>query len=133
MEIKKELLEKARQAKSPEELAALAKENGIELSSEQAAAYFAKLGSEDNGLSDDELDNVAGGGCGSEEVDYRIKVCPTGKGCIYYVCAACGKSADSCSCRPQEDATCGTCTHIRHKSNGQSVCNSPYIRPKLPV
>ena len=60
----RELMEKARQVKSPEELLALAKENDIELSAEQAKAHFERLnGSEE--LEDDELDNVAGG-CGEE-------------------------------------------------------------------
>ena len=57
----RELLEKARQAKSPEELLALAKENDIELSDERAKALFDTL----NGtaeLSDEELANAAGGG-----------------------------------------------------------------------
>ena len=35
-----ELIEKAKSAKSPEELFALAKENGVELTEESAAAYF---------------------------------------------------------------------------------------------
>ena len=53
---------KAREAKSAEELLALAAENGIEMTEESANAYFEQL--HQNGeLSDDELDNVAGGGC----------------------------------------------------------------------
>ncbi len=57
-----ELLEKARTAGSPEELAALARENGYELTEESADEYFARL-NKGGELSDDELDNVAGGGC----------------------------------------------------------------------
>ncbi len=56
-----ELLEKAKQAKTPEELAALAKENGQELTAEEAKAYFAMLNPKTGELSDDELDDVAGG------------------------------------------------------------------------
>ena len=56
-----ELLEKAKQAKTPEELAALAKGNGIELTAESAKAYFAKHNSKSGEHSDDELDSVAGG------------------------------------------------------------------------
>ena len=57
---KKELLEKAKQANSPEELLALAKENDVELTEEQSKELFDKLksGSE---LSDDELEAIAGG------------------------------------------------------------------------
>ena len=62
MELSKELLEKAKEAKSAEELLTLAKENGAEITSEEAAAYFAQL-NKSGELSDEELDNVAGGGC----------------------------------------------------------------------
>ena len=58
-----ELIEKAKQAKTAEELATLAKENGAEMTAEEANTYFAKLNPQSGELSDDELDNVAGGGC----------------------------------------------------------------------
>lgn len=58
-----ELLEKAKQAASAEEILALAKENGVEMTKEQANACYAKLNPTSGELSDDELDNVAGGGC----------------------------------------------------------------------
>ncbi len=61
-----ELIKKARQAKTPEEIEALAGENGIDLTKEQANVYFAQL-HQSKELSDDELDNVAGGGCGGEK------------------------------------------------------------------
>ena len=66
MEINKELLAKAKEMKTPEELMALAKENGVELTEESAAAYFDRLHPQTGELSDDELDNVAGGGCYSK-------------------------------------------------------------------
>lgn len=62
--INNELLEKAKQAKSVEELLALAKENGAELTDEQAKAYYAQLTTSGE-IADDELENVAGGGCHS--------------------------------------------------------------------
>ena len=58
-----ELVNKARKAESVEELLALAKENGIELTNEQAKEYFAQLNPTKGELSDDELEDVAGGGC----------------------------------------------------------------------
>ena len=58
-----ELIEKAKSAKTPEELMALAKENGMELTEESAKAYLDLLHPQTGELSDDELDNVAGGGC----------------------------------------------------------------------
>ena len=61
--MEKDLLVKAKQAKNPEELMSLAKENGIEMTEESAKAYFEQLHPKTGELADDELDNVAGGGC----------------------------------------------------------------------
>ena len=58
-----ELILKAKEASSAEELMALAKENGMEMTEEQAQAYF-DVTHKTGELADDELDNVAGGGCG---------------------------------------------------------------------
>ena len=90
-----ELIAKAKAAKSAEELLALAKDNNMELTEEEAKTYFEQLNA--NGIvSDDELDVVAGGcgddeyilkcrGCGSTEIDdchdaingqyYRCRIC----------------------------------------------------------
>ena len=57
-----ELIAKAKEAGSAEELLAMAKENDIELTGEQAKEYYDRLHASGE-LSDDELDNVAGGGC----------------------------------------------------------------------
>ncbi len=59
----KNLILKAKEAKSVEELIALAKENGVELNEEDAKMYFEQLNAKKGELSDDELDAVAGGGC----------------------------------------------------------------------
>lgn len=64
MNLSKELIEKAKQAKTVEELSGLAKAENIELSADEAARIFAKL-NENGELSDEELDNVSGGGCGT--------------------------------------------------------------------
>ncbi len=58
----KEMLEKAKTAKSAEELLEMAKEAEIELSEEKAKDIFSRLNS-DGELSDEELGAVAGG-CG---------------------------------------------------------------------
>ena len=63
MNISKELIEKAIQAKTAEELLEMAKAQHIELTVEQAAKAFAEL-NKTGELSDEELDNVSGGGCG---------------------------------------------------------------------
>ena len=62
MKISKELLEKAKTAKSAEELLEMAKTEKIELTAEEAAKAFEEL-NKNGELSDEELDNVAGGGC----------------------------------------------------------------------
>ena len=67
MKISKELLEKAKTAKSAEELLAMAKAENIELTEKQAAKAFAEF-NKTGELSDEELDNVAGG-CGGRDYE----------------------------------------------------------------
>ena len=57
-----ELIAKAKTAESAEKLFEIAKENGVELTAEEAKTYFAQLNA-NGAVSDDELDVVAGG-CG---------------------------------------------------------------------
>ena len=64
MKFTDEMLEKAKTAKSAEELLAMAKAENIELTEEQAAKAFAELNKAGE-LSDEELDNVSGG-CGRD-------------------------------------------------------------------
>ena len=58
-----EMIEKAKAAKSAEELIALAKDNGVEMTADEAATYFAQLNPKSGELDDDDLDTVAGGAC----------------------------------------------------------------------
>ena len=60
-----EMIEKAKATNSADELLTLAKENGIEMTEDEAATYFSQLNPKSGELSDDDLDNVAGGlgGC----------------------------------------------------------------------
>jgi predicted ribosomally synthesized peptide with nif11-like leader len=67
-----EMLEKAKSAKSAGELLIIAKENGFDLTEEQANAYFAKLNPSTGALSDEELDNVSGG-C---NIVWTYRTCP---------------------------------------------------------
>ena len=60
-EITEEMVEKAMQCKTAEELMALAKAEGIEITKAEAEAYLAEL--TDVELDDKVLKNVAGGGC----------------------------------------------------------------------
>ena len=58
-ELTKEMIEKAMQCETAEDLMALAKSEGIELTKEEAEAYLAEL--EDFELDEGMLRNVAGG------------------------------------------------------------------------
>ena len=59
--ITKEILEKASHCKTADQLVALAKDNGITLTKEEAEAYMAEMDNME--LDEDALDNVAGGMC----------------------------------------------------------------------
>ena len=60
-----EIIEKAKGAKTAHELLELAKAEGINITFDDAVTYFAQLNPKSGELSDDDLDNVAGGlgGC----------------------------------------------------------------------
>ena len=108
MQFTPEQLTKAKSAKNAEELLALAKENGMELTEEEAAKYFADLHKEGE-LSDDELDNVSGG-CGEEPKapeEYTVKSgwSPSCDG-QYRI----GIDARDKTCLP--DKCCGRCAHF---------------------
>ena len=57
----KEQLNMAMQCETAEELIALAKQGGYEITKEEAEAFL--LENEDCELDEEDLDNVAGGGC----------------------------------------------------------------------
>lgn len=93
-----EIIEKLKDAQSAEELIVLAKEYGVVLSNEAAEAQFAELHAKQGELSDDELDNVSGGGCG--EYHY-CPVCgaeplwsSNGDGGVNIRCPGCGAILD---------------------------------------
>lgn len=92
---KEEVVKKAMQSRTPEDLIVIAKEYGQDLDSTQAAKIFEKIHPETKVLSDDELDMVAGGkgggsleceSCGSENVEERHP----GGGKVLFICNACG-------------------------------------------
>ena len=81
------MIEKAREVKTAEELLLLVKENEIEMTSDEAATYFAQLNPKSGELDDDELDNVAGGACGNKAEVKDI----TGSEDQFHGCFKCGK------------------------------------------
>ena len=118
MEFTKELLEKARGADSAEALLALAKENNYEMTAEEAEAYFAQM-HKSGELSDEELENVSGGGCRKNghlvvtvgyscEDHWVCKNCGSGyirtlselhDNMVIKACAQCGGSISCNNCR----------------------------------
>ena len=92
----KELLKQAKAAKSAVELLELAKVNSVELTEAEAESYFAQL--HQNGeLSDEELDNVAGGGgCKVQEFAQKTNDLKVGDVIRAYVPMV--GSYESCSC-----------------------------------
>ena len=58
--VKKDLIEKLKKARNPEELVSIAKENGIKVTKEAAQCYFCRQLRESE-LSDKELNKVVGG------------------------------------------------------------------------
>lgn len=84
-----ELILKAKAVQNSEELLALAKENGVELTEESAAAYFEQLNKKGE-LTDDELGNVSGGGC---HHNGALVVTPLGY-CSEWTCGECGSGAE---------------------------------------
>ncbi len=129
MNITPELIESAKKAKSIEELLALAKENGFELSEEEAKAYYEQF-HKTGEMSDDELDNVAGGGCYTK--DGRM-VTTVGNWCNNFVCKKCGGNIDMGSVSGS-DRACGTCggpvycntCKLCTYEKGLWLCNNPY-------
>ena len=75
-EITTEMLEKAKTASSAAELAAIAKECGMELTGEQAQKCFDQLHPPVGECADEELGNIAGGGCGKSGSAEDVTPCP---------------------------------------------------------
>ena len=73
MKFTDEMLEKAKTAKSAEELLAMAKAENIELTEKQAAKAFAEF-NKTGELSDEELDNVAGGCDEFKETKWKYNI-----------------------------------------------------------
>lgn len=110
MKMNNELIAKAKEAKTAEELMALAKESGEEITEESAKAYFDLLNPKTGELSDEELDNVAGGGCYSD--GGRLKT-TSGYRCKHYADgqSTYGIKGTCCRCKywgVEPNAVCGS-------------------------
>ena len=127
-----EMIEKAKVAKNAEELLALAKANGVEMTEEDAKTYFAQLVSQSGEIDDNDLDNVAGGACYNKD-GYR-KIANHYQKCDLFDCG-CGafrRVKDSISTDKCEN--CGTivaCTNCSWKVDQVwtgGYCSNPATR-----
>jgi predicted ribosomally synthesized peptide with nif11-like leader len=91
MKLTQEIIEKAKAAGSAEELLAIAKENGIDMTADEAATYFSQLNPKYGELDDDDLDNVAGGACGKQGIDGVWGKEIKGSADYFAECWVCGK------------------------------------------
>ena len=117
-----ELKEKAKAAKTPEEIQAIARENGMEdFSLESAKAYYEQFHKEGE-LSDEELDNVAGGACYTDDgrmVTTIANFCEDG-----HRCKKCGRNFIHEGHAPDcfEGPNCKDCKHMSYEK-GLWLCN----------
>ena len=126
----KELLTKAKTAKSPEELIGIAKENGVELTEESAKAYFELLNPKTGEIADEELENVSGGGCqkNGQPVVSGLTICD------FFECKKCGNKdfitnvfGNSYCNKCATLASCLKCTYCTYKS-GLWLCTNEVNR-----
>ena len=116
MELNEELIAKAKGTKTPEELAALAKESSIDLTEEEAKAYFEQLHPKTGELSDDELDNVSGGACYGRDDCLMTTIA---YGCRYY---------EPATTKNGVSGTCGACRYWdRTYRSGLEIFGMPLL------
>lgn len=131
--ITKEMIEKAKGCNSVEELTALAKESGTELTAAEAQAYWEQLHPKTGALSDEELDNVAGGYCYKR--GYRVV--SVGDGCKHYECKSCRHHISEwnifvshpCRMANNQDVLniCNTCSYCSYEGD-LWLCKNPENR-----
>ena len=118
-----EMLAKARKAKTQEELLAIAQENGVDMDAESAQAYFEQLHKPTGEISDDELDNVAGGAC--YRGDGRM-VTTVANLCREWRCKKDGSRMESdhrpICCKCGKTAFCSNCKFCTYEK-GLWLCN----------
>ncbi len=130
--LKSELLEKAKRAKSKEELMALAKENSISLADGEAEYYLALLNdpSIHGEVGDDELDDVSAG-CKREYFGKKYVVVTSGLKCFNghyesweneYNPAAYADTKRGLWRDFSSDGCCGRCKYLGFTNGGTGFC-----------
>jgi predicted ribosomally synthesized peptide with nif11-like leader len=115
-----EMIEKAKAAKSAEELLALAKESGVEMTADEAKTYFAQLNPKSGELNEDDLDLVSGGCNDSDDSGSNVKDVVT----LYnevsgLACPKCGK------------LNCWTLTTVNYYNNGINYWKCNYCAKEV--
>ena len=85
-----EMILKAREAKSAEELIIMAKENGLNYTEDEIKEYFNQL-HQTTELDDEELTSVSGGGCYTRDDDLLVGIFNE---CDHFVCMYCNRPFD---------------------------------------
>ena len=128
-----EMIEKAKTAKSAEELLEIAKAGGVEMTAAEAATYFAQLTPKSGELDDDDLDSVSGGACA------RIEQARDARAAINEMaCGACGQSRWSTYTKTKKQTKfyCSNCKRFAYLLAEEDnsilhMCNS-YYYPDTP-
>ena len=132
--LKPEMIEKAKEAKSAEELLELAKENGVEMTADEAATYFAQLGPKSGELDDDDLDAVAGGACERTEQANNAQDAVSNMPCPR--CGAVGEWALLHKFKDNTDFYCANCKVIvwtyAEENNSILHTNNEFYYPMTP-
>ena len=129
-----EMIEKAKAAKSAEELLELAKENNVEMTADEAATYFAQLGPKSGELDDDDLDAVAGGACARTEQANNAQDAVNNMPCPR--CGAVGEWALLHKFKDNTDFYCANCKVIvwtyAEENNSILHTNNEFYYPMTP-
>ena len=132
--LKPEMIEKAKEAKSAEELLELAKENNVEMTADEAATYFAQLGPKSGELDDDDLDAVAGGACARTEQANNAQDAVSNMPCPR--CGAVGEWALLHKFKDNTDFYCANCKVIvwtyAEENNSILHTNNEFYYPMTP-
>ena len=120
-----ELIEKIKAAASAEEIILRAKENGLELTSEEAESYFAKLQPQSREILDEELENVAGGRGRYYDREGKLIIGPFDC-CNYWVCDYCNMPWDAHT--PVSGTTLfRNCPGSSTQGNNKNCIHCPYF------
>lgn len=121
-----ETLMKAKSVANAKELLNLAKENGTELTLEQAQLFFTRLSQPSGELADEELDNVSGGACSTAYTMDGVRLVSSGQTCEFYECKCC--QGPVCLNSYNGKGICLNCQYFEHGLNygmNFSLCMNP--------